>query len=500
MRTLLLVLYITILSGLLLFAFHRLKLMWLYARHVRRRPTPPPLAGPLPKVCIQLPFYNEAPVIESLLEKVAAIRWPADRLDIQLLDDSTDETSAIVARWLASHPEAATRMTHVRRVLREGYKAGALAHGMTLTDAEFVAIFDADFLPEPDFLEKLMPHFGAPDVGVVQARWEFANRRASLLTRFQGVFLDAHFVVEQAARCGAGLFLNFNGTAGIWRRTAMEEAGGWSADTVTEDLDLSYRAQLRGWRFVYLNDYAVPSELPENVTAFKSQQRRWTKGGIQVARKQLGTILSSDQPARIKQEAAWHLCVGLVHPLLVCFSFLFVPYLILVGPTQSGWFWMLFNPVNMLVLGGGSVAFYVTGQYFRAREWREGLLWLVFAPVVMAFGLAMSVTCTVAVIEGLLTKGGEFVRTPKGGRSADGRGLVKRLSSRTLFIGITLVEVALGLILLYGAFYWERKDFEYLAFILSLKAAGFFMIAALTTKDLLPRRAPADDTPAAAGA
>lgn len=491
MRETLLILYVATLAGLMLFAFHRVKLMWLYARHARRLPQPPPLAGPPPKVCIQLPVFNEPLVIEALLEKVAAIRWPAERLEIQLLDDSNDATPEVAARWLAAHPEAAARIRHVRRADRRGYKAGALSHGNTLTDAAFLAIFDADFLPEPDFLEKLMPHFADPRVGVVQARWEFANRRAGLLTRFQGVFLDAHFVVEQAARHGAGLFFNFNGTAGVWRRAALEDAGGWSDDTVTEDLDLSYRAQLRGWKFVYRGDYAVPSELPENVTAFKSQQRRWTKGGIQVARKQLGVILCSDQPARVKREAMWHLLVGCVHPLLVAFSLLFVPYLVVVGPVQHGWFWMLFNPVNMLLLGGGSVAFYVTGQYFRQREWREGLLWLVFAPFVMTFGLAMSVTCAVAVVEGLLTKGGEFVRTPKGGRAADGRGLVRRLRSRTLFAGVTLTELLLGALLLWGALYWARKDAEYLATILALKAAGFFLIALLSTKDLLPARSAA---------
>lgn len=491
MREALLILYVATLTGLMMFAFHRVKLMWLYARHARRRPQPPPLAGPLPKVCIQLPIFNEPLVVEALLAKVTAIRWPEALLDIQVLDDSTDETPEVVARWLAAHPEAAARVRHVRRSDRRGYKAGALSHGNALTDAEFFAIFDADFLPEPDFLEKLMPHFADARVGVVQARWEFANRRASLLTRFQGVFLDAHFVVEQSARHGAGLFFNFNGTAGIWRRAALEDAGGWSDDTVTEDLDLSYRAQLRGWKFVYREDYTVPSELPESVTAFKSQQRRWTKGGMQVARKQLRVILSADQPTRIKREATWHLLVGCVHPLLVCFSLFFVPYLIVVGPMQQGWFWVIFNPVNMLLLGGGSVAFYVTGQYFRQREWREGLLWLVFAPVVMTFGLAMSVTCTVAVIEGLLTRGGEFVRTPKGGRGADARGLVRRLRSRTLFAGVTCAELLLGALLLWGSIYWGRKDFEYLAFILALKAAGFFAIAAMSAKDLLPQRAAA---------
>lgn len=491
MRDFLLFLYLATLGGLLLFAFHRIKLLWLYASPRRAPAAAPTLAdlGPqLPKVCIQLPVFNEPLVIEALLEKVAAIRWPADRLEIQLLDDSTDQTPEVAARWLAAHPAAATRIRHIRRPDRSGYKAGALAHGIAQTDAEFFAIFDADFRPDPDFLEVLMPHFASPRIGVVQARWDFNNRRASLLTRFQAIFLDAHFIIEQAARHDADLFFNFNGTAGIWRRAALEEAGGWSADTVTEDLDLSYRAQLLGWRFVYRADYAVPSELPESITAFKSQQRRWTKGGMQVARKQLATLLASAQPARIKREAAWHLCIGFVHPLLVAFTLLFVPYLIVVGPTLTGWVWWIFHPASVLLLGGGSVAFFVTGQYFRARELREGILCLLLSPVVMAFGLAMCLTCTAAVVEGLLTRGGEFVRTPKGGRHADRRGLLHRLRTRSLFIAITAAEIACGALLLWGAIYWGRMDFEYLAGLLSLKAAGYFLLAGLTTRDLFPRR------------
>jgi cellulose synthase/poly-beta-1,6-N-acetylglucosamine synthase-like glycosyltransferase len=258
------------------------------------------------------------------LECATALRWPADRLEIQILDDSADGTPGIIDRWLAAHPARAISCRHLGCVDRAGYKAGALAAGMRVSGAEFVAVFDADFRPAPDFLETLMPHFTDARVAVVQARWDFANREASLLTRFQAVFLDAHFIVEQAARHAGGLFFNFNGTAGIWRRAALENAGGWTDDTVTEDLDVSYRAQLRGWRFVYRDDYPVLSELPESLTAFKSQQWRWTKGGIQVARKLWRRILASRVPARVKREAVSHLATGLVHPLLVLFAALLV--------------------------------------------------------------------------------------------------------------------------------------------------------------------------------
>jgi cellulose synthase/poly-beta-1,6-N-acetylglucosamine synthase-like glycosyltransferase len=490
MDDLILVLYLLTLAGLAFFGVHRLKMLWLYWRTSRQPlPPPPPLPAVRPRVCVQCPLYNEPLVVEALLEHVVALRWPANRLEIQVLDDSTDETSGIIASWLQRHPEHARMVRHLRRPDRGGYKAGALTYGMARTDAEFFAVFDADFRPQPDFLETLMPHFAAAEVGVVQARWEFANRKASLLTRFQGVFLDAHFVVEQAARARSRLFFNFNGTAGIWRRAALDAAGGWTSDTVTEDLDVSYRAQLLGWRFVYLDRYAVPSELPESLTAFKSQQRRWTKGGIQVARKLLRTVLASDAPARVKREAFSHLTIGFVHPLLVAFSLLFVPYLYLLGGELHG-LWLWFNPAVVVLAGGTSVAFYVTGQYFRRREWWEGVRWLLAAPFVMSFGLAMSVTLCAAVVEGLITRGGEFVRTPKGGRAVSGRSLVGRFRSRALFATITVCELALGSLMLAGAVYFEGFDLHVIAAVLLLKAVGFIGIAAVSSGDLFPRAMP----------
>lgn len=479
-------LYLFTLAGMCVFGLHKVKMLWLYLLGMRRPPVAPaPWTGPQPKVCIQLPLFNEPLVVEALLEKVSAIRWHAGLLEIQVLDDSNDETPAIIDRWLQAHPEQARMVRHIRRTDRSGYKAGALAYAMTVTDAEFFAIFDADFRPEPDFLETMMPQFSDSNVGVVQARWDFNNRGASLLTRFQGIFLDAHFVVEQAARHTAGLFFNFNGTAGIWRRAALEEAGGWTPDTVTEDLDVSYRAQLKGWRFVYLPNYGVASELPENLTAFKSQQLRWTKGGIQVMRKQLGTILRSNVPARIKREATSHLLVGFIHPLLVLFSIIFVPYL-LFGARLTGT-WMIFNPVVVVLTSGATVALYITGQYFVRREWKEGLILFIVAPVMLAVGLAMSVTCCVAVVEGLFQRGGEFVRTPKGGRAVTAGGLLMRLRSRTLFAAITVVELVLGTVMLSGAVYFEMNGLESIAIVLLVKSAGFLGLALISTGDLLPR-------------
>jgi cellulose synthase/poly-beta-1,6-N-acetylglucosamine synthase-like glycosyltransferase len=484
-------LYGLTLAGLIYFAAHRIKMLWLYIRHTMRPAAATPVwQGPLPLVCVQCPLYNEPLVVETLLEKVTELSWPSDRLEIQILDDSTDDTPEIIERWLQTHPERAGNVRHIRRENRTGYKAGALAFGMEATQAEFFAVFDADFRPAPDFLERLVPNFADPRVAVVQARWEFSNRRSSLLTRFQGIFLDAHFIVEQAARFGSGLFFNFNGTAGVWRRTALIDAGSWTSDTVTEDLDASYRAQRRGWKFIYLEHYSVPSELPENLTAFKSQQHRWTKGGVQVARKQLRQIMKSNLPARIKREAFSHLTVGFVHPLLVTFSLLFVPSLYLMGAHPTG-VWVFLNPLSVLLTGGATVAFYITGQYFRQRQWSEGLLLLVSAPLLLAFGLAMSVTCCVAVLEGILLRGGEFVRTPKGGRAVTAGGLVKRLKSRTMFAAIMCFEAFIGFMLLGGALYFGHNAMLSVAIALMIKAVGFLGVAALSGSDLIPRSSPA---------
>ncbi|HEU5080143.1 MAG TPA: glycosyltransferase [Opitutaceae bacterium] len=488
MATVVLVLYGVTLLGLAYFALHRLKMLWLYARGMRRTTSTPPAfsAAEAPAVCVQCPLFNEPLVVEQLLEKVTEIAWPG-KLEIQILDDSTDQTPAIIQSWLKAHPERAANVRHLRREHRTGYKAGALGYGMNLSDARFFAIFDADFRPESDFLQRLMPHFRDDRVAVVQARWEFSNRRASLLTRFQGIFLDAHFIVEQVARSAAGLFFNFNGTAGIWRREALEDAGSWTPDTVTEDLDASYRAQRRGWRFVYVRDYTVASELPENLTAFKSQQHRWTKGGIQVARKQLGEILRSDLPGRIKRESFSHLTIGFVHPLLVTFSILFVPYLYLMGQNPMKGAWLFLNPISLILTGGTTVVLYVISQYFFQKQFKEGLLLLVTAPLMLAFGLAMSVTCCVAVLEGLFSDGGEFVRTPKGGRHARASSLLAPLRGKALFTAVIAMELIIGLCLLAGALYFGRRDMMTVSCTLLVKSIGFLGVAAVSTSDLFPR-------------
>ena len=468
--------YLTALTGFVIFGLHRLLLLTRFAWH-RRHPRPLVRADfgqDVPKVCIQCPLYNEPLVVEDLLRSVTAVRWDRERLEIQILDDSTDETSGIVAAWLSRHPEEAGYCRHLRRQDRRGYKAGALAAGIAVSDAAFFAVLDADFRPQPDVLERLMPLCAGPDVAAVQARWDFTNRERSLLTRIQGVFLDAHFLVEQNARHAAGLFFNFNGTAGIWRRAAIEQAGGWHADTVNEDLDLCYRAQMRGWRMVYDVDYAVPSELPESIAAFKSQQRRWTKGGIQVFRKHMGAVLRGPYPARVKLEAMFHLGVGFIHVFLVLFALSIVPALLVAGAVPTGPLAVL-HPLLLVAGTGATVGLYLSSQYLRERDFIHGFLVMLAAPALMAFGLAMCVTCFFAVIEGLCADGGEFVRTPKGGGG--------RLRAHTALRGsiaraglslVTALELALAVALAGAAVhFFGEEDAGWVTFNLVLQSSGF---------------------------
>jgi cellulose synthase/poly-beta-1,6-N-acetylglucosamine synthase-like glycosyltransferase len=357
-------------------------------------------------VTVQLPLYNEPNVAARLIDAVAALEYEGP-LEIQVLDDSTDATSAIVAQRIAG-----TGIRHIRRETREGYKAGALAHGMSLSEAELFAVFDADFVPPPDILQRMAPHF-APGVGMVQARWEHLNRDASLLTRVQAIYLDAHFAIESAARNFSGRFFNFNGTAGIWRREAIEEAGGWSSSTLTEDLDLSYRAQLAGWRFVFLPEVTVPAELPEAISGFQEQQHRWAKGSIQTARKMLPRILGSALPGATKTEAFFHLTNNACYLLTFILSLLIVPAIVIRQRIGLGWT-LLFDLVMFAASTASVVAFYIDGQRFAGRPRPRVRELLCVLPI----GIGMSLRNATAVLEGLFERGGHFRRTPKRGASA----------------------------------------------------------------------------------
>ena len=362
-----------------------------------------------PPLTVQMPMYNEPNVAARLIDAVAALEYPGP-LDIQVLDDSIDVTTSIVAERVAHHAAHGIAIRQLRRESRDGYKAGALAHGMHLSASALFAVFDADFVPPPDTLVRMVPFFAGTRVGMVQARWTHLNRDESLLTRVQALFLDAHFAVESAARNFGGRFFNFNGTAGVWRREAIEDAGGWSSSTLTEDLDLSYRAQMAGWEFVFVPDVEVPAELPAALSGFQQQQHRWAKGSIQTARKLIASIISSDLRTTIKTEALFHLTNNTAYLLSVILALLIVPAMVIRYAHALGWMFCI-DLVLFAMSTGSVLLFYREGQRFAGRP-RPPLRELL---AVLPVGLGMSIRNAGAVVEGLFENGGVFHRTPKVG-------------------------------------------------------------------------------------
>lgn len=397
--------YFVVLTLLGLWGLHR---CWLVLRfrwnRAEAEPTP---EGQLPFVTIQLPLYNERTVAARLIQSMGRFDYPRDRFEVQVLDDSTDETSTIVDAEVARLRAQGFDVKAIRRDDRVGFKAGALDCGLARAHGDLICVFDADFLPQPDFLRRLLPRFQDPQVGMVQARWGHLNRDVSPLTRAQATLLDGHFVIEHKVRADEGLFFNFNGTAGIWRRQAIEDAGGWQHDTLTEDLDLSYRAQLAGWKFVFEHLVVAPAEVPFEISAFKSQQHRWAKGSVQVARKLAPQIARADVPTRVKLEAAAHLLGNMGYPLVFLLSLL-LP-LAVYEQAQVSPIWHL---LPFALCTASVVWFYDTSQSAIGRAWRLRIP-DVFAA--MSLGIGMSISQTKAVFEGLLGKTGEFTRTPKRG-------------------------------------------------------------------------------------
>jgi len=419
--------YLAVLIVLAVYGLHRTALISMYYRNKHRKPRPAGRFSELPVVTVQLPLFNEMYVAERLLDAVAGIRYPRDRFQIQVLDDSTDETQEICKRKVsdlrARFPEL--DIEYIHRTDRTGFKAGALHNGLQTAKGEFILIFDADFLPTADILERCIDHFSDPKVAVVQCRWEHVNRNYSALTEVQALMLDGHFIMEHAGRNWSGRFFNFNGTAGVWRRAAIADAGDWQHDTLTEDMDLSYRAQLRCWKFVYLPEIAAPAELPVEMSAFKSQQFRWAKGSVQVAKKLLGTIFRSNATWQQKSEAFFHLTNNLAYPLLLVLSLLLLPNL--AFRTHHGWREVLMIDFPLFFGTTLSVAsFYLASQREIARLRDPGteprIPWRVLGrlPLVMSIGIGLCVNQTRAVLEALLGRETEFVRTPKHGIGATG--------------------------------------------------------------------------------
>jgi len=467
--------YAALLLVLAAFGAHRFFLTYLFLRHRYKLAAPPRRFRELPRVTVQLPIFNEKYVVRRLVEAVARLDYPRDRLEIQVLDDSTDETRAIARGCVDRLGEAGQDIVYVHRADRRGFKAGALENGLRTAKGELIAIFDADFIPEKDFLSRTVHYFTDPAVGLVQTRWGHLNRSYSALTEAEAVFLDGHFVVEQAARNRSGRFFNFNGTAGVWRRKAIQEGGGWEHDTITEDLDLSFRSQLAGYRFVYLPEVVTPAELPVDMIAFKNQQHRWAKGAIQCAQKLLGRVLRADLPARVKGEAVVHLTANLAYLVVIPLAIL-LPVSVAIRSSHGPYELVLLDLPLFFAATGSVVTFYLVSQRAQGYSLWQSLRTL---PAVLALGVGLSVNNARAVVEALMGQKSAFVRTPKLGVVRRG----ERVAGERYRAGATLqplVELALFGYMTYAIVYlWRKGIYSSLPFLF-LFQVGFGSVALLS--------------------
>ena len=485
--TALLVPYFLVMLVLAFYGIHRYQLVWLYYRNKKKeaRWAEPPARfteGELPFLTIQLPIYNEQFVVDRLVDAICRIDYPRDRFEIQLLDDSTDETKVvareIVERYAAGFGDLPPQPIHyLHRTNRHGYKAGALDAGLHTAKGELVAIFDADFVPPHDWAMRVVHHFAEPGVGMVQTRWTHLNRDYSFLTQVEAILLDGHFVLEHGGRSRAGVFFNFNGTAGMWRRRVIGEAGGWQHDTLTEDTDLSYRAQLIGWKFKYLQDVECPAELPIEMTAFKTQQARWAKGLIQTGKKILPRVLKSDAPWHTKLEAWYHLTANISYPLMIVLSILLMPAMVI--RSWQGYVQMLLIDVPLFVASTMSVStFYMVSQ----KELHHKSWWssLPYVPFVMALGgVGLTISNTKAVMEALFGVQSAFARTPKyrvktKGEKSQAKVYRKRLG------WMPWVELAIGGYFLWTVWYAISTENYFTVPFLLLFVFGYWYTALLS--------------------
>jgi len=467
--------YFFVLSILGMYGWHRYYLVYEYRRNRHRVPGAPPAMPNPPVVTIQLPIYNEMYVVDRLIDAVCEIEYPREQLEIQVLDDSTDETRDIAELAVRRLAARGFDIKHLHRTNRTGFKAGALEEGMKVARGEFIAIFDADFVPSGDFLMRTVPYFVDEKVALVQARWGHLNHDYSLLTKIQAIMLDGHFVLEHGGRNRSGCFFNFNGTAGVWRRTAIVDAGGWQHDTLTEDLDLSYRAQLRGWEFKFLPGVVAPAEVPVEMNAFKSQQFRWAKGSIQTCRKLLPLVLMSDLPLKVKAEAFFHLTANFNYLLMVLLSVLMFPamyYRYSMGLNE-----MLLIDVPLFVAATASVfRFYFICQREVDMDWWRSVKYL---PAVMAIGIGLAINNSRAVIEALLDKQSDFMRTPKYGIERNDDNWQGKKYHQTMNIQ-PFIELALGLYFTFTVFYALQHEIYGTLPFLMLFQFGFLYTSLLS--------------------
>ncbi|MBI5410226.1 MAG: glycosyltransferase [Nitrospirae bacterium] len=470
-----LIIYFFVLITVFIYASHRYYMVYLYFKHQKNKPVLKKKLERLPRVTIQLPIFNEMYVVRRLITASCGIDYPRELLDIQVLDDSTDETAAVAQKCVKEFREKGFDIHYIHRENREGFKGGALANGLKSAQGEFVAVFDADFVPGKDILQKTIHYFADKSVGMVQTRWTYLNRDYSLLTRIQAIMLDGHFVIEHTARNWSGRFFNFNGTAGVWRKEAIETAGGWQNDTLTEDLDLSYRSQLKGWKFVFLKDEIAPSEIPVDINAFKTQQNRWAKGSIQTARKLLSQIFKSKLPLKVKIEAFFHLTNNMSYLLMLLLSLLMYPSM--VARINLGWFQMIVTDVPFLLVATVGISFfYLCSQKAAYKDWKSRLIYM---PMLMSLGIGLSVNNSKAVLEALFNIKTEFKRTPK----------YKIEKKRDRWFGkkyrgeinlSVLIELLLGIYFTFNVYFaYINKIYVSIPFLMIFQI-GFFYIAFLS--------------------
>ncbi len=479
----LLVSYIIALSFPFIFGSNGFLMIYYYFRYRNRQVARKGELKELPNVTIQLPVYNELYVVNRAIDSICALDYPKDKLEIQVLDDSTDETTSIIAQKVSEKSGQGFDIKHIRRGNRQGFKAGALKVGLAQAKGEYVAIFDADFIPRHDFLKTTLPYFADSKVGLVQTRWEHINSDYSLLTRAQAIALDGHFVIEQQVRNKAGFFMNFNGTAGIWRRSCIEESGNWEADTLAEDLDLSYRAQLKGWQFVFMKEYTSPAELPADVNGLRSQQFRWTKGAIEASKKLLPQVWKSKLPLRVKIHSTIHLTASLVYPFVLLIAILQLPAVLIKHTGQYDATFMLMG--GFIFAFFGTFVFYLYSQKDIYADWRRRIY---LFPVFMAGSMGLSVNNTKAVLEGLFNKKSEFVRTPKYGMTAHGGSWADKKYTQRKINWVSIAEFVLALYCLAGIAL-SVADLEFAAVPFELLFfAGFGSISYLSIKQALLAR------------
>ncbi|HEV2465343.1 MAG TPA: cellulose synthase family protein [Acidobacteriaceae bacterium] len=461
----LLIPYFVVMVLLAFYGVHRYELVWLYYKHKKNAAKEPLFTfEKLPRITVQLPIFNEQFVIDRLIEACSQLNYPRELLEIQLLDDSTDETKDVARAICDRYREQGLPIVYIHRTNRHGFKAGALDEGLKIATGELVAIFDADFVPPPEWLMQVVHHFAEPEIGMVQTRWTHLNRDYSFLTQVEAILLDGHFVLEHGGRSRAGVFFNFNGTAGMWRRNVISEAGGWQHDTLTEDTDLSYRAQLVGWKFKYLQHVTCPAELPIEMTAFKTQQARWAKGLIQTSKKVLPHVFRSDADLHTKIEAWYHLTANLSYPLMIVLSVLLMPAMII--RFYQGWFQMLLIDFPLFMASTFSISsFYLVSQKeLFPRKWYKTILYL---PFLMSLGIGLTITNTKAVMEALFGIQSAFKRTPKYRVQKKGEKTTAAKKYRKRLGIVPWIELAIGCYFALTIWYaWTNDNYFTIPFLL----------------------------------